>query len=100
MNQETITFTNKAEMCKGFVMMWQGIKTAFAAIGRIVDAAIHRYPYPFIFITILVAVVVSVVNIGQARAERDALTKDNYELQQKLTSAINELDACGKGVRR
>lgn len=96
MNKETITFTNKAEMRKGFALIWQGVKTAVAAIGRIIDAVVHHYPYPFIFATILVAAVLSIYNIGLARAERDKLNRENYELQQKLTSITNEMEAGGE----
>lgn len=97
MKQKTITFTNtnSAKMCAGFGLMWQGTKTAASAIGAIIDNALHRYPYPFIFVTVIAATLVAVVNIGKARAERDSLNKQCYELQQKLESVCNEIEARG-----
>lgn len=93
MKQETITFTDTAKMRKGFCLIGQGIKTAASAIGGITDAFIHRYPYPFIIATIIAATLIAVVNIGKARAERDRLNRQCYELQQKLDSVYNEMEA-------
>ncbi len=92
MKQQTITFTDTAEMRKGFRLVWQGVCTAVCAMGRIADKAVHRYPYPFIFATVIVAVVTAVYNIGNARAERDSLNRQCHELRQKMESLQNCLE--------
>lgn len=48
------------------------------------DRSLHRYPYPYLFGVIAVSVVTSIVNIGNARMERDSLNEKNWLLQQRL----------------
>lgn len=96
MTTDTITFTDKSDLRKGLYLLWQGIVTMYKATIHILNKSAHRWPYAWIFIAILIAAIISIVNIGKARAERDALNKENYELRQKLASVMNELEISGR----
>lgn len=92
MTEKTITFTPKAELKKGGHLLIKGF--AFLCFGFIhaTNAFVRRYPYAVVIIVILVSFIVSMIEIGKARSERDALNKQNYELQQKMDTIqmINE----------
>lgn len=53
-------------------------------MARAFDRSLHRYPYPYLFGVIAISVVTSIVNIGNARMERDSLTESNWLLQQRV----------------
>lgn len=63
--------------------LWLAIADAFAWLH---NRVINRYPLACMAIVIAVSTLVSLVNIGQARAERDQLTKQLYVAQQKIDS--------------
>lgn len=52
-----------------------------------INKAAHKYPWAFIIPILLAATVISVINIGQARAERDNYNRQLIEVQQSLDSA-------------
>ena len=99
MKAETITFRPSSELRQGLCLLGQGFAKTSKAIGTLLNKSAHRFPYAWIFVTVLAAVIVSVVNIGQARAERDRLNKENYELREKLQSVTNEFEMSGKEVQ-
>ena len=84
MTEQTITFTPSASLRKGLKLIAKGIWLTVGSIGRLLDACIRRYPYVWIAIILIASVVIAHVNIGKARAERDRLNKQNYELTQKV----------------
>lgn len=84
MTEKTITFTPKAELKKGFTCLFKGFVLIIKAIGKLINHAVCKYPWLFIVLILLVAILVSFVFIGKARSERDAVNKQNYELQQKI----------------
>lgn len=52
-----------------------------------INKAAHKYPWVFIISILIGAIAISVINIGQARAERDNYNKQLIEVQQSLDSA-------------
>ena len=48
------------------------------------DNSIHSYPYAYVIIILFTAFVTAYYNIGQARAERDRIGKEYYELQRRI----------------
>lgn len=64
-------------LCKCHAVIVRNLARAF-------DRSLHIYPYPYLFGVILISVVISIVNIGNARMERDTLTEKNWLLQQRL----------------
>lgn len=84
MTEQTITFTPSASLRKGLKLIVKGIWLTVGSIGRLLDACIRRFPYVWIVTILIVSVVIAHVNIGKARAERDRLNKQNYELTQKV----------------
>ena len=84
MTEQTITFTPSASLRKGLKLIAKGIWLTVASIGRLIDASIRRFPYVWIATILIASVVIAHVNIGKARAERDRLNKQNYELTQKV----------------
>ncbi len=85
MTENTITFTPTAQLRKGLCLLGKGFGLTGKALARMFDNSIHRYPYAYVFIILIVATVTAFVNIGQARAERDRLNKEYYELQKKVS---------------
>ena len=84
MTEQTITFTPSASLRKGLKLIAKGICLTVGSIGRLLDACIRRFPYLWIVTILIASVVIAHVNIGKARAERDRLNKQNYELTQKV----------------
>ena len=84
MTEETITFTPSASLRKGVKLIVKGIWLTIASIGRLLDASIRRFPYVWIVVILMATTITAFVYIGKARAERDRLNKQNYELKQKL----------------
>ena len=84
MTEQTITFTPSASLRKGLKLIANGIWLTVGSIGRLLDACIRRFPYVWIVTILIASVVIAHVNIGKARAERDRLNKQNYELTQKV----------------
>ena len=84
MNENTIIFTPSASLRKGLKLILKGIMLTIVSIGRLLDKSVKNYPYAWIVAILIVCIIVNVVNIGNARAERDRLNKQNYELKQKL----------------
>ena len=84
MTEQTITFTPSASLRKGLKLIAKGICLTVGSIGRLLDACIRRFPYVWIVTILIASVVIAHVNIGKARAERDRLNKQNYELTQKV----------------
>ena len=84
MTEQTITFTPSASLRKGLKLITKGIWLTVGSIGRLLDACIRRFPYVWIVTILIASVVIAHVNIGKARAERDRLNKQNYELTQKV----------------
>ena len=84
MTEQTITFTPSASLRKGLKLIAKGIWLTVGSIGRLLDACIRRFPYVWIVTILIASVVIAHVNIGKARAERDRLNKQNYELTQKV----------------
>ncbi len=70
----------------------KGVANIGYALCSMFNSSVKRYPYFYVLGTLVFSIVTSIVLIGQARSERDALNKKNYELQQKLDTAqmINE----------
>lgn len=95
MTEQTITFTPKAEFKKGFSCLLKGFVLIFRSIGRQTDHAVRRYPWAFLVATVLISVILCFFFIGKARSERDATSKRNYELQQKIDTLqmVNEAKA-------
>lgn len=93
MTTETITFTPKAELKKGVFLLGRAFVTIFKGATHLIDQSLHRYPYPWLLLILLATCITSFVCIGKARAERDRLNKQNYELQQKVESLSNILEA-------
>ena len=84
MTEQTITFTPQAELRKGLRCLARGTVLTIRSLLRMADSWAHRYPWAFILAAVGVSVVTSLVCIGRARAERDALNKRAYLLQQKV----------------
>lgn len=84
MTEQTITFTPSASLRKGLKLIAKGIWLTIESIGRLIDASIRRFPYVWIVTILVFSVITAYVNIGKARAERDRLNKQNYELTQKV----------------
>lgn len=84
MTEQTITFTPSASLRKGLKLIAKGIWLTVGSIGRLLDDCIRRFPYLWIAAILIASVVIAHVNIGKARAERDRLNKQNYELTQKV----------------
>ena len=84
MTEQTITFTPSASLRKGLKLIAKGIWLTVGSIGWLLDACIRRFPYVWIVTILIASVVIAHVNIGKARAERDRLNKQNYELTQKV----------------
>ena len=84
MTEQTITFTPSASLRKGLKLIAKGICLTVGSIGRLLDACIRRFPYVWIVTILIASVVIAHVNIGKARAERDRLNRQNYELRQKV----------------
>ena len=84
MTEQTITITPSASLRKGLKLIVKGICLTVGSIGRLLDACIRRFPYVWIVTILIASVVIAHVNIGKARAERDRLNKQNYELTQKV----------------
>lgn len=95
MTDQTVTFTPKSELRKGFHCLAKGIALVACSLLKIYNNSVHRYPYAHIVLILLSAVIVSFVNIANARSERDVLNKKNYQLQQQLDSVMNENEARG-----
>ena len=95
MTEKTITFTPKAELKKGFFCLLRGFVLIFRSIGRLMDHAVRRYPWAFLVTTVLISVILCFFFVGKARSERDATSKRNYELQQKIDTLqmVNEAKA-------
>lgn len=93
MTTETITFTPFAELKKGVFLLGRGFATIFRALTHLFDLSVHKYPYPWLLLVLGVSCLTAFVSIGQARAERDSLNKQNYELKQKVESLSNILQA-------
>ncbi len=93
MTTETITFTPKAELKKGAFLLGRALVTLFKGMAHLIDQSVHRYPYPWLLAILFATCITSFVCIGKARAERDSLNKHNYELQQKVESLTNILEA-------
>ena len=95
MTEQTITFTPKAELKKGFFCLLKGFVLIFRSIGRLTDHAVRRYPWAFLVTTVLISVILCFFFVGKARSERDATSKRNYELQQKIDTLqmVNEAKA-------
>lgn len=89
MTEQTITFTPSASLRKGLKLIVKGIWLTIASIGRLIDASIRRFPYAWIAAILVFSVITAYVNIGKARAERDRLNKQNYELTQKVEKLSN-----------
>ena len=71
-------------MRKGLKLIAKGIWLTVDSIGRLLDACIRRFPYVWIVTILIASIIIAHVNIGKARAERDRLNKQNYELTQKV----------------
>lgn len=84
MTEQTITFTPSASLRKGLKLIAKGIWLTIGSIGRLIDASIRRFPYVWIAVILMATTITAYVNIGKARAERDRLNKQNYELNQKM----------------
>lgn len=95
MTQQTITFTPSADLRRGLKHLACGIVLVFKSLARLVNAGAHSHPWPYVFIAVIASCVLCVVNIGNARSERDTLARKNYQLQQRLESVTNELEARG-----
>lgn len=84
MTEQTITFTPSASLRKGLKLIAKGIWLTIGSIGWLLDASIRRFPYAWIVTILIASVIIAHVKIGKARAERDRLNKQNYELNQKI----------------
>lgn len=93
MTKETITFSPTAELRKGVFLLGRALVTIFKAITHLFDYSVHKYPYPWLLLILFSTYLTSFICIGQARAERDSLNKQNYELQKKVTDLSNLLEA-------
>ncbi len=93
MTTETITFTPKQELKKGMFLLVRAVATIFKGAAHLIDLSVHRYPYLWVLLILFTTFITSFVCIGRARAERDSLNKQNYELQQKVESLTNILEA-------
>lgn len=89
MTEQTITFTPSASLRKGLKLIAKGIWLTIGSIGRLLDTCIRRFPYVWIVTILIASVITAYVNIGKARAERDRLNKQNYELTQKVEKLSN-----------
>lgn len=87
--------TARTEINDALAMIWDGIRCLCNIIIKGYDASIHRYPYAHIFMITSTILIYSVSFVYKARSERDALNKKNYQLQQRLDSVTNELEARG-----
>ena len=84
MTEKTITFTPKAQLRKGAWLLGTGLRLTSRALAKMFDNSIHRYPYAYLLLILLTATVTAYYNIGQARAERDRIGKEYYELQRRI----------------
>ena len=84
MTEKTITFTPKAQLRKGAWLLGKGLNMTSKALAKMFDNSIHRHPYAYVIIILLTAFVTAYYNIGQARAERDRIGKEYYELQRRI----------------
>lgn len=75
-----------SEIFDACVMIKDGFSCLFKLLLKLFDKGVHNFPYVFIGLTVILAIVVSIVNIGSARAERDAACKKLYYVQQSLDS--------------
>lgn len=76
-----------------FKAIWRGFSSLVYNFTTATDKAAHAYPYAFICPIVIVAVVLSVYNVAQARADREAVMRHNYELQQQVDSLTLVLEA-------
>ena len=83
---ETITFTPKAEICKGFRCLGNGLKHIAKGLRAGYDNSLHKYPYVHLYILFFVMTLVYVCCAGKTRAERDSLSKENYHLREQIDS--------------
>lgn len=95
MTEKTITFTPASDLKRGIFLFFRGIALVFKSLARLYNNSVHKYPWVHIVIIALALFAVSFVRIAEARSERDALNKKNYQLQQRLDSVTNELEARG-----
>ena len=84
MTEETITFTSWAQFRKGAYCIAKGIALLGVAVWRAIDGVVRRWPWICIIGVAALATALAMGCIGQARAERDTLTKRNYELEQRM----------------
>lgn len=84
------TANKHSNLAVSAIYLWRSVKHLWLAIADafvwLHNRVIKRYPLLCMAIVIVVAIIVSLVNIGQARAERDQLTKQLYVMQQKIDS--------------
>ena len=83
----------KDELRKGIRCLLRGICLIGYAVGGSLNKAAHAYPYALLVIFAIPCVILSMVNVGEARAERDSLNKENYELSVRIDSLQNIYDA-------
>lgn len=80
------------EFMDSVTMIKDGLTCLFRLFVRLLDASVHQWPYVYLIAVVISAVVVSLINIGNARAERDCLNKANYELSIRVDSLQNVID--------
>lgn len=92
MTEKTIAFTPKAELKKGIHLLIKGIAFLCFGFAHAINAFVRRFPYVVVIVVIFISFIISMIEIGKARSERDALNKQNYELQQKIDTIqmVNE----------
>ncbi len=84
MKQQTITFTPESDLRKGLYTLAQGLKLVIVSLARIFNKSVYKYPYAYIVATLIASLTLSFIFIANARQERDAVNKKNYELQKKV----------------
>ena len=77
---------------KGRRCLLKGTCLIIYAIGISFNRAAHNHPYILLAIFAVLCLIASMVCIGEARAERDSVSKTNYELSIKVDSLQNLVD--------
>ena len=72
------------QMRRGLVNVGKGLAMMAVGLVRLADGSVRRWPYAYVIGVAAVASAVAMGCIGRARAERDTLTKRNYELEQRM----------------
>lgn len=94
--RETTMMRPLEQTRRGLRSVGKGLAMLAVGLVRLADWSVRRWPYAYVAGVAIAATAVSMGCIGQARAERDALGKRNYELEQRVRRMQTALGMDGK----